>query len=492
MTIPALRRPFGQETSVPAPLAFGVAPKALPLLGHSLRLRRDPLRFLEELPAHGDLVQIRIGPQRAYVLCHPDLAHQVLRDDRTYDKQGLLWDQLQELLGDGLATCPHSGHRRIRRMVQPAFRRDRFGRYAQVMTKSAAAVADRWQHGRQIDVAAEMNAITAGTLIKTLIAGNFSDADITSIHQGLHFIQDSQFRRMLTPRLLEKLPTPGNRRARRAIGQLRETLQKIITEYRQSGTDHGDVLSMLLASRNEEGQGLTDLQIWDQVVTIFLAGTETTATALCWALHLLAAHPDIEHELHREVDSVLGGRTATFDDVPQLTLCGAVVQEALRLYPPAWLLTRSVTAPTTLAGHRLGPGDIVVCSPYLIHRDEGLYSDAGRFDPHRWEGAKRPPRGAYIPFSAGARQCVGDVFGTTEAVLALSVIAGRWRLRPKPGSALRPVARMALMPEPKTMRTLERSPNREETRLIAPAENAEGEPDASATAASPAKTGKKH
>ena len=230
-------------------LAFGVAPKALPLLGHSLRLRRDPLRFLEELPTHGDLVQIRIGPQRAHVLCHPDLVHQVLRDDRTYDKRGLLWDQLQELLGDGLATCPHSGHRRIRRMVQPAFRRDRLSRYVQVMTESAAAVADRWRHGRQIDVAAQMNAITARTLVKTLIAGNFSEADITSVHEGLHHIQKSQFRRMLTPRLLEKLPTPGNRRARTAIRQLRETLHKIITQYRQSGIDHVDVLSMLLASR---------------------------------------------------------------------------------------------------------------------------------------------------------------------------------------------------------------------------------------------------
>ncbi|MFI6692958.1 cytochrome P450 [Streptomyces sp. NPDC050433] len=454
---------------MPNTMTTGVAPGALPILGHALRLRKDPLNFLRELPSHGDLVQIRIGPQRAYVLCNADLMHQVLRDDRTYDKTGLLWDQLQELLGDGLTTCPHSRHRKIRRLVQPAFHHERFDGYAQVMAEAAGAVVGKWQHGEEIDLPTEMNAITSGTLVKTLIAGDFSESDIATIHEGLQYLVDSQFRRMLMPRFLEKMPTPANLRSRAVNKNLRDILQRVIMDYRADGVDHDDVLSILLAARDDDGNGLSDLQIWDQVVTVFLAGTETTATLLSWTLHLLAAHPDIERELHEEVDSVLAGRTATLEDIPRLPLCDGIIQETLRLYPPAWLLTRSVTAPAQLAGHRLVPGDVVVCSPYLIHRSEELYADADRFDPHRWTTSQaRQPRGAYVPFSTGPRKCIGDVFGMTQAVLALSTIAGRWRLRPAPGTELRPVARLALMPEPKHVRTFDRALDGAPTRFTTP------------------------
>jgi pentalenene oxygenase len=425
------------------------------VLGHALRIGRDPLGFMMSLPAYGDLVQIRVGPWPSYVVCSPDLVVRVLQDDRTFDKGGPFIGKTREILGNGLATCPHAEHRRQRRLIQPAFHGDRMPGYAAVMSARVEAVTGCWRDGQIIDASREMSAITLSILTATLFATGLSDSALAGLHRCVNVVFTNMFRQMLMPRgTLGKLLTPGNRRYARAHAQLKATVQQIIDDYRRRGTgQHGagqhDMLSMLLAARDEDGTGgLTDSEVYDQVLIFLVAGIDTTAAALAWACHLLARHPDVQELLHTEAHAVLGGRAARWDDLPRLELTGRILTEALRLYPPAWVLTRTVTRDTELAGHPLPAGTTILYSPYLLQHRSGLFPGPGLFDPDRWltATATRRPHGGFIPFSGGARQCVGKDFALTEATLALATIADRWRLEsPVPSAPLRPAARRVVL-----------------------------------------------
>ncbi|WP_328387517.1 cytochrome P450 [Nocardia sp. NBC_00416] len=437
------------------------APGGLPLLGHVVPLLRDPLALLTSLPAYGDLVQIRLGPGRVVVVCSPELAAEVFRDDRTFDKGGFLIDRVGELLGDGLLTCPHDLHRRQRKLVQPAFRRERLAGYAQMMTAHTAAFTSRWHDGQVLDVPAEMAELTMAIAMETMFSQGLSSEAARRAADDLTTITEEMFRRLITPRLLDRLPTPGNRRYRRACDRLRQIVGDIIAERRADGADHGDFLSMLLDARDEStserNATLTDTDIRDQVITLFGAGWETTANTLTWALHLLAGNPGIRDRVHAEVDAVLAGAPAGFEHLPKLELTSRVVTETLRLYPPGWILTRTVTADTHLGGYPVSPGTTVVVSPYLIHHRPEVFTDPERFDPDRWAQAAAPPRNASIQFGGGARKCVGDQFALTEAVLALATMTARWRLDPVPGQQVRPAAAVALHPSGLRMRVTSRT-----------------------------------
>ncbi|WP_316528323.1 cytochrome P450 [Kitasatospora brasiliensis] len=421
------------------------APGALPVLGHALPLGRRPLDFLASLPAHGDLVRIKLGPVPFHVLCDPDLVHQVLVDDRTYDKGGAIFDLVRTLAGNGLATCPHRDHRRQRRLLQPAFHRDRLPLYAEVMSSEITAMLDGWRPGRRLDVLAEMNGLTATLATRTLFAAHLDDATFAELRQCMHDALTGMMRRMILPwRWLNHLPTPGNRRFERARRRLRHYVARLTTDYRRTGVDHGDLLSILLAVRDDDGRALTEAEIHDQVFTFYLGGSETTAPLLSWALYLLARNPGVRERLHAEVDAVLGGRIAGHDDLPALDLTRRVLLETLRLYPPGWLFTRVTTRPVELAGHRLPAGSVVLYSPHIVHHRADLFPDPERFDPDRWrDDTDRLPRGVFTPFGGGARKCIGEVFATIEATLALASITARWQLDPLPGARTRLAPRLS-------------------------------------------------
>ncbi|WP_308312848.1 cytochrome P450 [Streptomyces sp. ISL-1] len=435
-------------TGVAGPSRKGRAPGRLPVLGHAIPLRRRPLEFLVDLPTHGDLVEIRLGPKRAYMACHPELVRQVLLDSRTYDKGGPLFDKVRPLVGNGLFSSAWAEHRLQRRLVYPAFHPGRMASYAAMMCEEIDAVLCSWQEGRAIDLGATLHALTVRVTTRTLFSTTAGGGAVADVQHCLPIILRGIYRRMTAPvGLLEKLPTPETRRFEQARKRLGAVIDETVQGCRRSGADNGDLLSTLVGARDEEsGERFTDDELRDQVMTLLIAGTETTASVVAWTFHLLSRHPEVERQLHDETDRVLQGRVPVFADLPALEYTRRLVTETLRLYPPAWLLSRMVTVETELAGEKLKPGATVLYSPYLLGRSPGLFPDPGRFDPDRWlpERAASVPRGAMVPFGAGSRKCIGEAFGMAEATLAIAAISTRWQLRPVPGTTIRPKPEAAL------------------------------------------------
>jgi pentalenene oxygenase len=435
-------------------------------VGHGLRLLRDPLAFLASLPRYGDLVQVRLGGYSAVVVCNPELTRQVLLDDRTFDKGGPVFDRAREVVGDGLGSCPHSRHRRQRRLTQPAFHPARMPGYARTMTAQIGQAISSWHDGQELDVAAEMLALTLKTSLAAMFSSALPDSVLGNATSDLAAIFRGVYRRIVVPSIVPPLLVPGDRRYRQARNQLRQSIDTIIRARRADGHDHGDLLSALVAavdpaaegiSGSGNSHGLTDTEIQDQVITFFLAGSETAACTLAWALHLLASHPDIGDRVRAEIDTVLAGRPASFEVLPRLELTQRVITETLRLYPPAWIFTRTATADARLGAHLIPAGTTLAYSPYLIHHHCGLYERPDRFDPGRWApGRIPPPRHAFIPFGAGARKCIGDQFALTETALALAAIMARWRLEPLPGQDVRAAAAFTLSPQRLRMRVAAR------------------------------------
>ncbi|WP_225831128.1 cytochrome P450 [Streptomyces sp. NK08204] len=436
------------------------APGGLPLVGHAHHLARRPLEFLASLPAVGDLVELRLGLKPAYLPCHPELVQHVLRNARVYDTGGPVKEKARPILGNGLITSDWADHRRQRRMVQPVFHTARIAAYAEVMHEECAAHARTWRAGRPVDVADAMQALTARVTARALFSTEMAPHSVAEIQRSLPVMVRGAFRRAMDPTgLLARLPITANREFDAALARLHTLIDGIVRDYRRSGEDRGDLLSALLAARDEENGGaMTDQEVHDQVMTLLLAGVETTASALTWAWHLLATHPEAEARLHAEVDEVLGGRIPEYADIPKLVHTQRIFTETLRLYPPAWMYTRMTTEPTELAGHPLPAGADVLISPYVVHRIPELFARPHAFDPDRWlpERAQDVARGSYLPFGAGSRKCIGDVFGMTEATLALATLASHWRLRPVPGTTVSPRAEMSLtagrlpmVPEPR-------------------------------------------
>jgi pentalenene oxygenase len=392
------------------------------------------------------LVQIKLGLERAIVVCHPELTHRLLLDDRTFDKGGPLVDRGRELFGDSLAICRHAQHRRQRRLIQPAFHKARLPQYAAAMTAGIAAMTDGWQDGAVLDVRADMRAFTSHVTVTTMFGATFSEADRQQMLGDLSTLLAGTFKRMLLPKVISRVPTPGNRTYERSRQRLRDTLAQAIDEYRDTGTDHGDALSILLAAQDAD-DNFTDDEVIDQLVILFVGGSDTTANTLSWGLDLLGRHPDVAQRLHDEVDEVLDGRPATFTDLADLPWTARVVNETLRLYPPVALVTRTVTADTELGGHRIAKGSTLIYSSLAVQHRPDLFARPEEFDPDRWTPPGPDlPRGALTPFGGGPRKCIGDGFGMTMATLALASIAAKWRLRTLPGARVRPILRTFLAP----------------------------------------------
>jgi cytochrome P450 len=424
---------------------FGRAPGAWPLLGHVVALQRRPLALLDSLPAHGDLVEVRLGPRPAYVVCHPGLARQVLTDFRLFDRTGLVYERVRTAMGNGLASAAHTDHRRQRLIMQPAFRHEHLRGYAAVMRQEITATMASWHDGAHVDLVDEMFTLTTTIALRALFSSQLDPARAEHLRRAFDTFLRGIYTRAVLP-LAGRLPTPGNRRYRKAVATWRAQVSALVENHRQSGADRGDLMSRLLAARDDEDQGLSDTELADQIAVLMLAGGETTSAAVTWSWHLLTTHREILQAVQAETDTVLGGDIAGWDHLPRLDLTARVVREALRLYPPAWVLPRTCTRPVTLAGRTLPPGAMIVFSPYILHRRPDQYPHPTRFDPARWLTPAPEHRTSYLPFGAGATRCIGEEFGLAEATLILATTAARWNLIPDPGTRVSPAARAVLVP----------------------------------------------
>ncbi|MEU5774815.1 cytochrome P450 [Streptomyces venezuelae] len=442
--------------------SFGTAPGAVPLLGHALALWRRPLDFLASLPAHGDLVEIRLGPSRAYLACHPELVHHVLVNPRVFDKGGV-FDKARQLLGNSLSVSRGDDHRFQRRVIQPAFHATKIADYTAAVGDDTRAAIDAWRPGQTQDIGEAMHALLMRVAARTLFSTSVDTATIEEARQCLLTVSEGIYKRTVAPLgLKEKLPTAENRRYAWSNTRLREIVETMISERRRSDEDHGDLLSTLLrAEHPESGQRLTDEEVLDQVVTFLVAGSETTASTLAFVFHLMGAHPEVEERVHAEIDAAVGDRSPVFDDLPKLEYTRAVITEALRLYPPSWMSMRVASADTELGGHPIPSGAMVVYSAWAMHHNPELFPEPEKFDPDRWldERAKNVPRGALLPFGAGSHKCIGDVLALTETALIVATIASRWRLRPVPGSTLKPQPKATLEAGTLPMRCEQRRPS---------------------------------
>ena len=406
--------------------------------GNLLDYTRDHLGFLTRCAReYGDVVGLRLVNVPVYLLNHPDHVEYVLvRNNRNFIKSRGERISLG-FLGSGLLTSEGSFWRRQRRLAQPAFHRDRINAYGRAMVECAERMAANWRDGETRDVHRDMMRLTLEIVAKTLFGVRLGSAEFEEVGAALEVIA-----RRFTGRggvffqVPEKVPTPGNLRFRRAIGRLDTLIYGIIHERRASGEDAGDLLSMLLAVRDEEtGEGMTDRQLRDEAMTVSLAGHETTANALSWTWHLLAGHPEVEGRLHEELDEALAGRQPTVEDLPRLRYADMVVKESMRLYPPAWAFGRETLADCEIGGYQVPAGTQLIMSQWVMHRDPRYYEEPGKFRPERWgDGSTEGlPKYAYFPFGGGPRLCIGQSFAKMEAVLLLATIAQQFRLRSAPG-----------------------------------------------------------
>ncbi|HYV34929.1 MAG TPA: cytochrome P450 [Gemmataceae bacterium] len=421
------------------------------LFGSLRDFRRDILGFYTHCAKnYGDIVPYRLGFQRLCLLNHPDFTELVLTtDNKNYDKRTYILKLLTPVLGNGLLTSEGDFWLRQRRLIQPAFHKQRIHTYGNVMVEYTLRMLARWQHGESRDLHADMMRLALEIVGKTLFDADVAN-DAKEVGDCLEVVMDRFIRRWegLIP-VPDWLPTPANLHFKRTLRQLDAIIYKMIAQRRQSGEDRGDLLSLLLQARDEDdGTGMTDLQLRDEAMTLFLAGHETTANALSWTWYLLAQHPEVETKLLQELDTVLHGLPPTVADLPRLVYCEHVLMEAMRLYPPAYGFGRLAKVDCAIGGYRIPNGTTVILCPWVTHRDARWFDDPLAFRPERWAGdaAKRMPRYAYFPFGGGPRQCIGNAFAMMEATLVLATVAPHYHFTLRPDPPVTPRAVVTLRP----------------------------------------------
>ncbi|RSM42101.1 cytochrome P450 [Amycolatopsis balhimycina DSM 5908] len=423
-------------------MSVPVAPGRWPFLGHTPALLRQRFAFTDSLREHGEIVKLHLGPAPVYFVASPRLVHEVLVTAGPKFRKGAMFDKFRPFVGNGLVLSNGDFHLRQRRLMQPAFHRDRLVAYAEIMRRAAAGLSGSWRAGEVRMIEEDMQSLAVTIVGEALFSTDLGKEAIAEARRSIFVIIQQGMIRALSPKFVEKLPVPGNRRFDEAIARMQGIVVEVIRDWRRESTDRGDLLSMLLLA------GMTDEQARDEVLTLLTAGIETTALALAWTFHELGRHPEVEARVHAEVDEVLGGRPVTVDDLPRLTYVRQVVDEVLRLYP-LWMLMRRTLTDVDLGGARLPEGAEVIVSPHALHHDPASFADPDRFDPGRWapERAADVPKGAFVPFGAGTRQCIGNRFAQNEIVITVATVAARWRLVPVPGRPVRVKFTSAAYPE---------------------------------------------
>ena len=417
----------------------------------------NPILLFEHLQAtYGNIVHYRLLHNHIVFLNEPEYIREVLINQAQHFIKERTQRRMKILLGEGLITSEGETHMRQRRIAAPAFHRQRIQAYGAMMVDRAATMRAEWQPGAEIDAASEMMRLALQVVARTIFDTDVTE-DVQSINTEVNAIMDLYNFLIALPKAeaLLHLPIPGLMRFKRARRRLDAVVHRMIDQRRALGQDRGDLLSMLLASRDEERDDstLTDEQVRDEVTTIFLAGYETVANALAWTWLLLAQNPDAEAKLHAELDDVLGrgaeARLPTLADLPQLAYTEMVLSESMRLYPPAWAMGRQSTAPIEIGPYRFPAGTYFFFSQYIMQRTPEHFPDPLRFDPERFTPERKAarPKFAYFPFGGGNRQCIGESFAWMEAILLTATIAQRWRLRLVPGQKIDVQPKITLRPK---------------------------------------------
>ena len=418
---------MNSTSSIAAPRPPGPKPR---FPGEWVFARRDMLALLEGLARdYGDAACLETGRGPLFFFNHPDAVREVLQTKSEFLVKSRALEFAKLVLGEGLLTSEDPLHRQQRQLMQPAFHHKRVRSYAESMTHYSLEMRGGWKAGETVDIHHEMMALTLAIVSKTLF--NTEIGPETAAVEGAMNAVMPLFHRAFLPwgELLNRLPLPATRRFNRAKIMLDATISRIMADHKREG-DNGDLMSMLLMARDEDGAPMSDRQVGDEALTAFLAGHETTANALTYTWFLLAQHPEIEAKLHQEIEEVLQGRAPTMDDVPNLKYTQQVFAEAMRLYPPAWAIGRRATRDCEIYGFQLPANSIIIVSQWTVPRDARFWPDPLQFNPENFsEQAKTSrPKFAYFPFGSGPRTCIGEAFAWMEGALLIAAIAQKWRM----------------------------------------------------------------
>jgi cytochrome P450 len=427
-------------------------PKGLPIVGNVFEPRGDATGYFTKcFREYGDIVFLRFLGVPLCLLNRPDCIESVLVTQHNNFEKSKDYRALRRVLGNGLLTSEGEFWRRQRKLVQPAFHQERIAAYAEVMVAYTERMLASWKGGQGLDAHEAMMRLTLDIVAKTLFDTDVS-REAEDVGAALHVLMGKFFRQAAFALLLpSSIPIPTTRHLQRAVGQLDKVIYEIIRRRRASGAISGDLLSVLLQAQDDEGLGMTDRQLHDEIMTLFLAGHETTANALSWTWLLLGQHPEVEAKLVEELGRVLGGRAPTVSDLPRLTYTEMILREAMRLYPPVWVIGRRALAAFRLGEYELPAGTNVLMSQLITQRDARYFPEPERFDPDRWR-TNDPrnvslPRFAYFPFGGGPRVCIGAGFALMEAILLLATIAQHFRLALAPGQTIEKLPSVTLRPK---------------------------------------------
>jgi cytochrome P450 len=448
-----------------------LVPGAVPLLGHVIPLLRDPLEFMDRLRDHGPVVRIMLGRVAVYVVTDAALTHEMLTArSRSFGKGGRLIEALGRFAGNGLATVADGEpHRRQRRLMQPMFSPSFIAARSAVMIEVARSVVDAWVPGEAREIDDDMQELTLSVFLAALLGSEPPAATRQRIQRVLPDVMAGTIRATVLPRWLGAIPTPAQRRYRASLTQLRGAISDLVDEHQRrrdaAVPAHGEppptgLLDLLLDARDAEtGRPMSRTQLEDEVITFVTTNGQASTATVLWALYEIERNPQVKARLLREFDHVAEGRALRGTDLPALVYSRQVLHETMRLYGPAWLLTRTVTASAQLGGFALPRGATVVFSPYIIHRDPGVYPRPESFDPDRWDPQRSAaiPRTAFQPFGGGARQCIGEPFAWSEMTIIIAETVRRWRLVRDPAVVPRPVPRVTIHPDRLVMTPYARS-----------------------------------
>jgi cytochrome P450 len=413
------------------------------------KLFTDRLALMTTSAVYGNVVRIAIGPKSLYLVNHPDHAKHVLADNSANYHKGIGLQEARRALGDGLLTSDGETWRAQRKTIQPVFQHKRIANQSIVVASEVDGLVGRLgarHHDGPVEILHEMTRLTLGVLGKTLLDAELGGFD--SLGHSFEGVQDQAMFEAVTLGMVPGwLPLPKQLRFRESRDDLRRVADELVARRSANPIEGGDdVLSRLIVSAGQDADPAAGRRrMRDELITLLLAGHETTASTLGWAFHLVDEHPEVAERLHDEAAEVLGDRLPVYEDLHRLTYTASVVEEVMRLYPPVWLLPRVAQADDEIAGYHIPAGSDVVVVPYTLHRHRDFWDDPDRFDPERFAGnAAARPRYAYIPFGAGPRFCVGNSLGMMEAVFVLAQVSRDLRLTKVRGYPVVPEAMLSL------------------------------------------------
>lgn len=444
-------------SSPPAP-----GPRGLPLVGVLPRLLRDPLGYTSTLlRQYGDCVSLNLGFGQIHLVAHPDYAQHILRDNHDNYDRSLIVEPVRRVFGSGMGTCEGEVWKNKRRLLQPIFHRQYLTALTSLMISAAQDALDQWplpQGQAQFEIGNGVKKVAMTIMLRTMFDTDLSETEMLRLGDVVQLIFDHIGLCIWTDYFPSWVPIPGSTRFQQAIQTLDHTLYRIIAQRRKNPTqERKDLLDLLIHARDvETGEVMDDTQVRDEAVAFFIAGYETTAIALTWSSFLLCQHPEVERKLRAEVNSVLGERVPTEADIAQLSYAKMVFQESMRLYPPGWMILRRAKGDDTIGGYHIPANSTLVILTHAIHHHAGVWEEPLAFVPERFlpERIAARHRCAYLPFSAGPRQCMGSGFALIEGPLVLAMILQRYRMKLVPGHPVVPKAALGLYPRKGVLVTL--------------------------------------